>query len=434
MHPNRKVLVHCVSLFLVSQLLFLINIQVQHGYSYDEFYYVPSAKQLLAMTRIQNWEHPPLAKELMAVGIGIFGDCPLGWRYMSTLFGSLTLVGMYAWALALFAETKIALWAALITLVNQLLYVQARIGMLDTFMFAFLTWGAAAFTATWRPGMSRRQLRWLLAFSGLMFGFGAACKWFGVVPLAACIAAVAGIRVLQLLRVRFEAPSPEDWYRPDLWSGITIKDWILCLGVAPAVAYFVTFTPFFFIPHAMHGFLDLFALQKRMWAGQLRVVRAHPYMSSWIDWPLMRKPIWYAFDPEGAHDEYVRGVVLLGNPVIMWTGLLALLGCVWGWLAERSRAGFLILLFYAAYYGSWIVIPRKVSFYYYYYPAGMTLSLALAYVFFHGEKDSKARFPWARWAFFGVSLALFVYFFPILGALRIGAESFRKWMWISTWA
>ncbi|XYI03862.1 phospholipid carrier-dependent glycosyltransferase [Sorangium sp. So ce1128] len=433
MSSSRKVLLHCVLLLLVSQLLFLINIQFPRGHNFDEFHYVPSATQFLAMTKNQNWEHPPLAKELMAVGIGIFGDRPLGWRYMSTLFGSLTLVGMYAWALALFADTRIALWAALITLVNQLLYVQARIGMLDTFMFAFLTWGAAAFTATWRPGTPLRQIRWLLAFSGLMFGFGTACKWFGLIPLAACIATVAVIRVLQRWRARFEAPDPDDWYRPDLWSGITIKDWGLSLGVAPAVAYLLTFTPFFFIPNAMHGLLDLFAMQKRMWEGQLRVVGSHPYMSSWIEWPLIRRPIWYAFDHEGDHDEYLRGVVLLGNPFIMWTGLVALLGCLWGWIAERSRAGFVILLFYAAYCGSWIVVPRKVSFYYYYYPAGTTLSLALAYVFFHDEKGSSSRFPWARWAFFGVSLAVFVYFFPILAALRIDGESLRKWMWSSTW-
>ena len=48
----------------------------------------------------------------------------------------------------LFVMAATALWLALLTFVNHLLYVQARIGMLDTFMFAFIAWGLAAFTAT----------------------------------------------------------------------------------------------------------------------------------------------------------------------------------------------------------------------------------------------------------------------------------------------
>lgn len=46
--------------------------------------------------------HPPLAEELMAVSIRVFGDVPLGWRYPSVLFGSLAIVAMYLCGLSLF--------------------------------------------------------------------------------------------------------------------------------------------------------------------------------------------------------------------------------------------------------------------------------------------------------------------------------------------
>jgi dolichyl-phosphate-mannose--protein O-mannosyl transferase len=431
---TRKVILTCVALFFLSQLLFLINIQFPRGHNFDEFHYVPSAKQFLEMKENQNWEHPPLGKEIMAVGIALWGDIPIGWRFMSTLFGTATLLGMYVWALVLFGSEELALWAALLTVFNHLLYVQARIGMLDTFMFGFLVWGLALFTATWRIDVSPRSSRRLLAGAGICLGLATACKWFAIVPWITMLGVVAVVRLLQLWRTRFGDEKPDDWYHPELWRGIRVWDWALWLGLVPLLVYFATFIPYFIIQKPPVGFWDLFEMQRKMYEGQLRVVTNHPYMSQWPDWPLLKRPIWYAFDKEGANSEWVRGVLLLGNPIIMWSGVVALLACLWGWIESRGRDAFLILLFYAAFYGSWIVIPRKIAFYYYYYPAGMVLSLALAYVFHHGEQGPVfARFKWARWLFLAACFAMFVYFFPVLAALRIPSESFRKYMWFRSW-
>src|SRR5947209_803943 len=76
-------------------------------------------------------------------------------------------------------------------------YVQSRIGMLDTFMFAFLCWGLAAFTAFWRIGLPPRQARRYLYFAGAMFGFSTCCKWFGLVPWVSCLLMIATVRLLQ---------------------------------------------------------------------------------------------------------------------------------------------------------------------------------------------------------------------------------------------
>jgi dolichyl-phosphate-mannose-protein mannosyltransferase len=423
-----------VALFGLGLVFFLINIQFPRTHNFDEFHYVPSAKQFLEMKENQNWEHPPLGKLLMAAGIGIWGDIPIGWRFVSTLFGAATLSGMYVWALLLFGSEPIALWVALLTVSNQLLYVQARIGMLDTFMFGFIVWGLAAFTATWLTRFDLKAQRKLLAVMGLCLGLATACKWFAVVPWLACIGIVALIRVLQHWRAKFDDESPDDWYRPNLWGQISLAEWGIWLGVVPLLAYFFTFIPYFVIQKPSVGFWDLFEMQRRMYDGQLRVVTSHPYMSQWQDWPLLRRPIWYAFDKEGPQSEWVRGVLLLGNPVVMWSGLLALLACAWSWLESKTRSSFLILVFYGAFYISWMLIPRKIAFYYYYYPAGMMLSFALAYVFHYGEHGrSFERIKWARWVFLAAAFGMFVYFFPVLAALRIPSESFRKWMWFRSW-
>ena len=427
-----------VLLYFLAQTFFLINIQFPTKHNFDEFHYVPSAKQFLQLKENQNWEHPPLGKLIMAVGIAAWGDRPIGWRFMSTVFGALTWVGMYFLGLLLFESEEAALWIALLTLANQLLYVQARIGMLDTFMFGFLIWAMVGYCATWLPQFSRSQNRKFFAFSGLMFGLSMACKWFAVVPWIGCGLLIGVIRLCQFRKLRFANPQPLDWYQPKMWAGLRWYDFILSLVVLPCFVYFCSFLPYLFISNRVmtggsYSVLDFFAVQAKMWNGQLRVISPHPYMSHWPDWPLLRRPIWYAFDKEGLRQESVRGVLLLGNPLIMWSGVVALLGCLWGGIFRRDRAGFFICFFYALFYGCWLVIPRKISFYYYYYPAGMMLSFALAYVFFRKEFGRLSAIPWLRWAFLGSACSLFIHFFPILAALKIPADAFRRWMWFPSW-
>jgi dolichyl-phosphate-mannose-protein mannosyltransferase len=336
----------CLALFLVSQGLFLVNIQYPSDHNFDETNYVPAAKQFIQMKENKNWEHPPLAKELMAVGIMVFGDRPIGWRYMSALFGSLTLVGMYLWALVLFRDRRKALFAALITLVNQLLYVQARIGTLDVFMVAFTVFAVVAFCAAWSEAVDSRKTFSLCLVAGVMFGLAMACKWAAMVPWLSSILMIALLKLLQHWHMFFRGESRrkarsrafEDWYSPNLLGGIGVTKLAIALVIVPVIVYFLTFLPFLFIRRAdqtTYSMLDLITMQLKMWHGQISIATAHPYMSTWPSWSLMIRPIWYAFDNEG--EGFCRGVILLGNPLIMWSGLIALLFCMWAWIRHRSR-------------------------------------------------------------------------------------------------
>src|SRR5688572_31116093 len=56
---------------------------------FDEVHYLPAARAILALSHPANPEHPPLGKEIIALGIALFGDRPLGWRIFSALFGAL---------------------------------------------------------------------------------------------------------------------------------------------------------------------------------------------------------------------------------------------------------------------------------------------------------------------------------------------------------
>jgi dolichyl-phosphate-mannose--protein O-mannosyl transferase len=408
-YPRRQGSFHdSVFLFFAACVLFLFNIQYPKTKNFDEFHYIPSAQQWIQFAENQNWEHPPFAKILISLGVRLFGDEPLGWRFMSVIFGALTLVGMYRIAYHLFGENRKAGWiCAILTLFNQLLYVQARIAMLDTFMMAFLAWSLWFFVKAIDPYTFHPK--WVQS-SGVFMGLAIACKWFALVPWAMC----GLLLFIQCVRMK---------------SKNRFLDLVLYWGIVPAVVYFATFVPYLWVvrspPYTLGELVTTF--QARMLDGQKRVVNTHPYMSQFWDWIIMKRPIWYAFDKEGAKQETVRGVILLGNPFLMWGGLVAMGALVLEVLAKRSLQAFLITYFYFGFAFCWIVIPRKVAFYYYYYPAGMMLSLAFTYWIIKSKRD------WPVFVGLGVTLGFFYYFFPILSAIPIAADAFTKWMWLPSW-
>lgn len=358
----------------------------------------------------------------------------MGWRIMSTIFGSMTCVGMYFLALVLFRSQEAALWATALTLANQLLYVQSRIGMLDTFMMAFLIWALTAFVATWLPNRERWQNKTLLRSMGALLGLTIACKWFGFVAWGACLILFLGIRLIQRFLPNPDKEQAESWHPKDLWKDVSWLEFGLSFVLIPAVFYFSTFIPYLFIQDGNpHSPLDWIGMQFTMYDGQLRVITNHPYNSSWKGWALMLRPIWYAFEPELGDPSQVRGVLLLGNPLIMWVGLAALVVCLVDGIVKRRLTGFLAAYFWCAFYLCWSIIPRKIAFYYYYYPAGMMLTIALTHVFFSRQALAPKEIRTVRNVFLGACIGLFIYFFPILAGFKIPSDGFKTWTWFSTW-
>ena len=154
------------------------NIGFPQTYNFDEQHYVPAAIAYLNSSPILNVEHPPLAKIIIAEGIAFLGNHPSGWRLMSSFFGALTLAGIYLWSLQLFNSKRTAFFATLITAANQMLYVQSRIAMLDTFMTAFLVWGALTFSYWWK----HKEKKWIFYVSSFFWGLAMATKLFAAVP------------------------------------------------------------------------------------------------------------------------------------------------------------------------------------------------------------------------------------------------------------
>ena len=393
-----------VTLFIIAHAVLLIGITTPDKFVFDEVHYVPAARQMLEPVMPQpmlNPMHPPLAKQMIALSIRAFGDNPLGWRYPGTLFGALAIVAVYLCGLALFANQQKAIAAALIAFFNQMLFVMARTAMLDIFALTFALFGIAAFLL----GFHRTRPQLLFALSGLAFGLSAACKWSGLFPLATCIAIVAMIRLMQGWRMQFADARPDDWYRPDLWQDFRAHHFALCFVLAPALTYLSSFV-------ALWGFsvTDIIDAQRRIFTDNTTTaLGGHTYMSSWPSWPLLVRPVWFLFDNLG--NGTISAVVCLGNPLVLWPELLALVVCARDFIVARQRDAFLVLAFYAGPYLAWALLPRTLGFIYYYLPSATTASLALVYAL---SRDGMPR--WLLWAFVAVAAIGFAIMLPMSAA------------------
>jgi dolichyl-phosphate-mannose-protein mannosyltransferase len=411
-----------VIIFFVAHFALLIGVTTPEKFYFDEVHYVPAARQMLEPvmpTPMLNPMHPPLAKQMIALSIRIFGDRPLGWRYPGVLFGSLAIVAVYLCGLVLFARQGPAIASALLAFFNQMVFVQSRIAMLDIFALTFGLFAIAAFMHGFRKP---RPHLWF-ALAGLAFGFSIACKWSGLFGLGISIVMVAVIRLLQSWGTQFADGNADDWYRPGLWPDFRYTHFAACFVLIPAIVYLASFVP-------LHGFSlpDLVEAQRRIFADNTTTaIAGHTYMSAWPSWPFLVRPVWYLFDKIG--DDRIAAVVFLGNPLVLWPALPALVLCLRDWIVTRRTDAFLILSFCFGSYLAWAVLPRTVGFLYYYLPAATLASLALVYVLTRGNTPR-----WLLWGYVAIAFAGFAVMLPISAAfVGTSMATFNRLMIFRNW-
>jgi dolichyl-phosphate-mannose--protein O-mannosyl transferase len=335
------------------------------------------------------------------------------------LFGALAIVAIYLCGLALFSAEAPAIAAAMIAAFNQMVYVQARIAMLDIFALGLGLLAIAAFM----HGFRRERPHAPFALAGSLFGLAAACKWSGLFPLGICIVIVAVIRLMQGWRTLFADARPGDWYRPDLWPGFRLHHAAVCFAVLPAATYLAAFVPLYGL-----SLSDLIEAQRRIFADNTTTaIAGHTYMSSWPSWPLLARPVWFLFD-KTAHDS-ISAIVFLGNPLVLWPALPALVVVLRDFVVARRWDAFLIAAFYFGSWLAWALLPRTLGFLYYYLPAAMVASLALVYVL---RREGLPR--WLLWAYVGVAGIGFAVMLPISAAfVGTSMQTFNRLMLFQSW-
>ncbi len=392
---------------------------------FDEIHYLPAARSLIDLSQAINLEHPPLGKQLIALGMLIAGDNPLGWRIMPLAFGTLALfAAMRAMWFASCSRTA-SLLTGIYLATGFPLLVHARIAMLDIFMLTFVLVALWMCAAAWRePETGRRRL----ALAGAALGAAMASKW-NAIPLAVLPGLIfLALRIrdtgTRFLITRRGAPVP----------GITLGEAFLWLGVVPLAVYALSFWPFLLFEQTEHVLNEhalpqaLVALHQQMLQLQTTLKTPHPYESIWLDWVINRRPIWYLYEQvDGAQ----RGVLMIGNPLTMLAALPALAWCAYAAI-RRGRADCAsVVILYAASLGLWMVAPKPVQFYFHYLLPGTFALAALALT-------TEALWRRGDKAMAGLLVAgaigLAAFFHPILTAAPLeDGQAFRDWAWFESW-
>ena len=424
----------CGIVFVGSLALFVWGLDAARDIYFDETWYVPTAREILKSGVVLHPEHPPLAKLLIAAGLRMFGDNPIGWRAMSALFGALTLAAVTIWSFALLRDVGQALWASAVTLADSVVYVQARIAMLDIFLMAFCAFGLAFFTLSLKEKRSERRSFVFAVAAGASLGLAGACKLSGFFLLAGVLAARLLIGLLKLWRVRFEDARESDFFAPDAWAGLTPAKTILAFVVAPFFAYYLAHIPQFIQDGSPLAF---FGEQRRMIEIMTGTSASHPYSSLWWEWPAMARPIWYLFHVEGGEaatwgaQNPAQAVVALANPLVFYAGEAAILLMTWRWIARREVDAMIVAIAFFFQYLPWAVNPKGLEFFYYYFPPLLCAGPALALMFFRGG-------GWARHlaalAFLAAAGLTFVFFLPVLSAqFPVDPDAFGLRVWFNSW-
>lgn len=427
-HP-RDPLAWCLAITGVFALLAGWRLASPSTPYFDEVHYLPAAREIVSLFEngyggYLNREHPLLGKALIALGMGLAGDNPIGWRIMPLAFGTLALfASMRAlWHASLDRFATAAFGVLLITGFH--LFIQSRIAMLDVFMAAFLAVAAWQFAgACAQPETGR----WRLALTGIALGLAMGSKW-NAIPLAmlpglAFFAARLSAGRRRLFLSRRGAPVP----------GMTLVEAIMWLGIVPLIAYALTFVPGYWLgeylrpsPLAEQG---LIGFHGEILALQRQVLAPHAYQSTWPQWVLNTRGIWYLYEVvDGAQ----RGVLLIGNPLTMLLGLPALAWCLVSGAWRGNWAKLVVVIGYSASLGFWLIAPKAVQFYYHYFVPGFFMLGALALAL--SDLRRKDWGKWLAWATLAASAGLFALFYKALSAAPLeGAMSFAKWTWLPGW-
>ncbi|MEO6153231.1 MAG: phospholipid carrier-dependent glycosyltransferase [Croceibacterium sp.] len=386
---------------------------------FDEVHYLPAARAIIALSHSANAEHPPLGKELIALGIVLFGDRPLGWRIMALAFGTLGLFSAMR-ALWFASGSRFASLAVGVLLITGFpLLLQSRIAMLDGFMLGLTLAGLWHLAGAVREN---ETAHWRLPLSGVLLGLAMAAKW-NAIP----VAVLPGLAFLAV-RLRHAGWRSVTVRRGPPIGNITLWQAALSLGLVPLIVYAAAFWPLFMLHQGATAPSGLITLHREMFNLQAQPLPAHPYQSQWWQWVIDQRSIWYLYERiDGAQ----RGVVMLGNPLTMGLGLPALAWCAWAGIRHRRNDALALVVLYAASLALFIVAPKNVQFYYHYaLPSCFllgALALALAELVTRGWRGISL-------AVLTGSVAMFIYFWPILTAAPLANDrAFEDYTWLDSW-
>ncbi|HKF75563.1 MAG TPA: phospholipid carrier-dependent glycosyltransferase [Candidatus Dormibacteraeota bacterium] len=420
---------------------------------------------------------PPLSKLIIASGEwldgwwratfeGARGDYAdlgfntFGWRIMSCIFGALCVPLMYLLAHRIWPNRLFAVSAATLVCFDGLFFVQSRIGMIDIFPIFLIMLSYTLFLIHLDSRSERDSIVTLL-LTGICLGLAVASKWIALAALASIVFWLVAQPALR--RIGFDVGARlRAWSRAgadaavlpgDARPGLYATTAVLAFALIPVLIYLASWIPFF-ARGQFHTLGDLVLYNQQAYIYHSTLKATHPYGSAWYSWPFLSRPVAYYYEYQGlgadaaSGQPLVAGIADLGNPIIWWASIPAVLSLPYFILRYRSFPAALILVGFLTQYLPWSRISR-VIFLYHMFGGLIFMVLALAFVLAQLQlggpgaiaagRHRASRPPLLVGAFLALVLVSFLYFYPVWTALPISGPSYLNGftaggkMWLRTW-
>lgn len=484
---------------LFAGVLRFWNLGSPHAVIFDETYYAKDAWSLLHLGYEGSWPdgdkanariladpqsiplsadpsyivHPPVGKWIIAAGEWMFGLTPFGWRFMTAVLGTLSVLVLCRIGRRLFRSTALGCLAGGLMAVDGLHFVMSRTALLD---LVVMFWVLAAFgcllvdrdkararLAAALPGDlpdhevgSRLFLGarpWRIA-AGVCLGLACATKWNGLFVLAAfgIMTVLWDVGARRVAGARHPAVSVAGRDAP--LAFLSLVPVAVAVYVVSWTGWFATDRGYFRDwaaghPSALPDLLDplrgLWHYHAQMYEFHKGLETAHTYESNPWSWLVLGRPVSYFYEnPERGVDgctanECAREVLALGTPLLWWTAVLALCYLLYRWALRRDWRAGAVLCGVAAGYLPWFLYQERTIFYFYAVIFVPFLCLAVAMTtgaMLGRARDSDHRRMWGAVAA-GVLVLLivwnFIYFWPLYTGTPIPMGEWRARMWLGTW-
>ncbi|MDT7617454.1 MAG: dolichyl-phosphate-mannose-protein mannosyltransferase, partial [Pseudonocardiales bacterium] len=445
---------------------------------------VPQAWQMLRNGGVEDnpgFElvvHPPLAKQLIALGELVFGYNGVGWRVSAALAGVLCVFLVVRAGRRLTRSTLLGGIAGILLICDGLSHVQSRMGMLDIFSAVFVL---AAFCTLLcdrddvrarmavvvaedrvhdSPYGPRLGVRWWRLATGVLLGLGCAVKWSGIY----WVLAFAVLAVLWDLMARRAVGVTRPWVGtlrrdvlPAVWALaivpvlVYLSAWWAWWGSETAVDRYAVgekVAPgglLSFLPEAMQGFIYFQQKVLQFHEGLTTAAAGvHPWESKPWTWPMGLRPMLYYYasgqDVTGCGStDCVSAVMLIGTPALWWPAIPVLAFGLWRLVTRFDWRWAAVLVGYGAGIVPWFMDMARQMFYFYMTPVVPFLVLATVLVMGEilgragasKERRQTGLLVVALWV--GLVVANFVWLFPILDGLPITAAQWNAELWLPSW-
>lgn len=449
---------------------------------FDEKHYAPQAYQMLGNSGVEDNPgyglvvHPPMGKQLIAIGEAIFGYNSLGWRFTGAVLGVALVVVVARIVRRMTRSTLIGAIAGILMICDGVSFVTARTALLDGIM-TFLV--VAAFGALivdrdqvrermhnalldgriaetpWGP---RLGVRWWRFGAGVLLGMSVATKWSGLYFIVA----------FTLMSLAFDVAARRQYRVPRPWLGTLRRDagpTGYALLAIPGAIYLASYGPWFASETGVNRYQVGQTIGERAWYQPPDAIRSlwyytykafsfhagltnsagnhHPWESKPWTWPMSLRPVLYAIDQKdiagcGAAS-CVRAVLLVGTPA-MWFLAIPVLGyALWRAVVRADWRYSAVLVGYCAGWLPWFVdMDRQM---YFFYSAPMAPFLVMAIALICGNIIYKPGINAERRTLGLVVVSIYVaavitnfaWLFPILTGLPISQHTWNMQIWLPSW-